>query len=292
MREAKVSVCIFAFNLEKYIAKAIESVLMQRANFHYEIIIGEDNSTDKTRNICLSYQKSFPEKIKILLREENLGMTRNVFDTLKEASGQYVAVLDGDDYWIDPLKLQKQVDFMDLNPDFSLCCHNSIILYEDHDIAPSLFNARDQNDIISTEQLISKWSISTASMLYRRSFMTFPEWIYGVHNFDLAIQLIVADKGRIKFLKDPMAVYRRTLISNSFNPKYSAEFVIRKQMEFFNTINEYYHNKYNYVIKRKLFQLGSNLRQTHFNNRFPFIKYLYPRKMYKMLGRFFNDPVI
>ena len=81
MRELKVSVCIFVYNLEKYISQAIESVLMQKTNFQYEIIIGEDMSTDHTRDICISYQKSYPDKIRLLLREKNLGMTKNIFDT-------------------------------------------------------------------------------------------------------------------------------------------------------------------------------------------------------------------
>ena len=288
MRDVKVSICIFVYNLEKYIAQAIESVLMQKTNFQYEIIIGEDMSTDCTREICITYQNLYPDKIRLLLRERNMGMSKNVFDTLKEASGQYVAVLDADDYWIDPLKLQKQVDFMEHNPDFSLCCHNSIVLFEEHKISPFLFNPWNQNDIISTQELISNWSMSTASMLYRRSCMSFPDWVYLAHNFDIAIQLIVADRGRVKYLKDPMSVYRRTMVSNSFNPEYTAEFVIRKQIELFTIINDYYKNKYKYIIDKKVSKLKRDLRQIKFNYRFPFVRYFYPGKIYKMLGRFFN----
>ena len=288
MRELKVSVCIFVYNLEKYISQAIESVLMQKTNFQYEIIIGEDMSTDHTRDICISYQKSYPDKIRLLLREKNLGMTKNIFDTLKEASGEYVAVLDGDDYWIDPLKLQKQVDFMDLNTDFSLCCHNSIVLYEDHNIAPSIFNPRNQTDIISTEELILKWSMATASMLYRKSCMSFPEWVYKAHNFDLAIQIVVADKGKVKFLKDIMSIYRKTLLSNSFNPKYKDEFPYIKQIELFKLVDENFQNKYTITIKKKISKLKRIISGIKFNKRFPFVKYFYPRKIYKILGRLFN----
>jgi glycosyltransferase involved in cell wall biosynthesis len=287
MGEVKVSVCIFVYNLENYIAQAIESVLMQKTKFRYEIIIGEDMSTDQTRGICISYQKSNPDKIRLLLREKNLGMTKNIFDTLKEASGEYVAILDGDDYWIDPLKLQKQVDFMDLNPDFSLCCHNSFVLYEDHNIAPYLFNPRNQNDIIPIEELILKWSMATASMLYRRSCMSFPDWVYKAHNFDLAIQILVADKGKVKFLKDIMSIYRKTLLSNSFNPKYKDEYPFIKQIELFNIIDEEFHNKYTDTIKKKKSLLERGIRQIKFNKRFPLVKYFYPRKIYKNLGRLF-----
>jgi glycosyltransferase involved in cell wall biosynthesis len=283
MSEVKVSVCIFAYNLERFIAKAIESVLMQKTDFLYEIIIGEDNSTDTTREICINYQRKNPGIISVLLREKNLGMKQNVFDTLKTASGKYVAVLDGDDYWIDPLKIQKQVDFLDSNPDFSLCCHNSIIIYEDLDLPPSLFNPKNQKDVIPVEDLIMNWSMATASMLFRNSMMSFPDWVYEAHNFDVAIQMILADRGKVKYLKDPMSVYRRTADSNSFNPNYPPHFVLNKHIELLEKINEYYEGKYNDVILKRISGFKKSVRQMIIYKKYPFIKYLNPSIYYNKI---------
>jgi glycosyltransferase involved in cell wall biosynthesis len=288
MNEVKVSVCIFAYNLEKFIAKAIESVLMQKADFKFEIIIGEDRSTDRTSEICIEYHKAYPDKIKLLLREQNLGMKKNVFDTLKTASGEYVAILDGDDYWIDPLKLQKQVDFMDSYPDFSLCCHNSIILYEDHNITPSLFNPRNQKEIISIEEIIMNWSMATASMLYRNSMMTFPDWVYKAHNFDIAIQILLADRGKIKYFDEPMSVYRRALGSNSFNPEYPLDYVLKRQVELFSLIDQHFNKIYSDIIQQKLLQLEKALTQIKLYKKFPFVKYFNPGIYFRRIRKIFS----
>ncbi|MCK5137866.1 MAG: glycosyltransferase [Bacteroidales bacterium] len=278
-----VSVCIFAYNFERFIAKAIESVLMQRTDFNYEIIIGEDMSQDNTRGICIRYLDLFPERIKLLLRDHNLGMKKNVFDTLKEAKGTYVALLDADDYWIDSQKLQKQVDFMKSYQDFSLCCHNSIVIYEDHNIPPSYFNPRDQKDIISIEEIIMNWSMATGSMLFRNSLMTYPDWIYKSHNFDLAIQLILADKGKVKYLNEPMSVYRKSLQSNSFNPDYPFDFVYNKQIELFNYYNKFTNYKYNSTINSRIQSISINRTRYIRIKKYPFLKWINLRRILKKL---------
>ena len=110
-----VSVFMLAYNHEKYIAEAIESVLMQKTNFDFEIVIGEDYSTDNTRQIILGYQKKYPGKFKLLLHEKNIGAMANQMAVFGACTGKYIAMCEGDDYWTDPLKLQKQVDFLEAN---------------------------------------------------------------------------------------------------------------------------------------------------------------------------------
>ncbi|MDQ3815609.1 MAG: glycosyltransferase family 2 protein, partial [Armatimonadota bacterium] len=128
----KVSIVMVTYNHEKYIAQAVESVLMQETNFDYELIIGEDCSQDKTRAIVMDFQRRFPERIRLLLPEKNLGGSgkTNFLQTLAAAQGQYVALLEGDDYWTSPHKLQKQVDFLDSHPECAICFHKSNMLYE------------------------------------------------------------------------------------------------------------------------------------------------------------------
>ena len=105
----KVSVVMLTYNHEKYIAQAIESVLMQETDFHYEIVIGEDCSTDRTREIVIEYQKKYPDKIRTLLHAKNIGGNANYRQTYSECNGDYIAFLEGDDFWIDRKKLQKQI---------------------------------------------------------------------------------------------------------------------------------------------------------------------------------------
>lgn len=113
-----VSVGLMTYNHEKFIGKAIESVLMQEVNFTYELLIAEDCSTDRTREIVLAYKKKYPDVIRLLLQDQNVGMKKNSNDLRRACCGKYRANLEGDDYWIDPGKLQKQVDFLENNPDF------------------------------------------------------------------------------------------------------------------------------------------------------------------------------
>src|SRR5690554_2607359 len=118
-----VSVVMPTYNHEKYIRQAIEGVLMQETDFLFELIIIEDCSVDDTKKIALEYAEKHPEIINVLGAEKNLGITDNYFRAMGAITGKYIAICEGDDYWTDPLKLQKQVNFMETNPDCSLCFH-------------------------------------------------------------------------------------------------------------------------------------------------------------------------
>src|SRR4030067_128381 len=116
----KVSVIVITYNHEEFICQSLDSILMQDVNFEYEIVIGEDCSTDKTRDILLDYQKNYPDKIRLILSEKNRGLIANFVQTYKSCSGEYIATIDGDDYWTSSQKLQKQVDFLDNNLDYAM----------------------------------------------------------------------------------------------------------------------------------------------------------------------------
>ncbi|MCK6693098.1 MAG: glycosyltransferase [Thermoanaerobaculia bacterium] len=115
-----VSVCMAAYNHEKFIAKAIESVLMQETGFHVELVIGEDCSKDSTRAICEKYAAQYPDRIRLLPSDVNWGMSKNGIRILNSCRGKYIAILDGDDFWSDPHKLRDQVQFLEQNPDYGL----------------------------------------------------------------------------------------------------------------------------------------------------------------------------
>src|SRR5436305_10628616 len=119
-----VSVCVFSFNLQKYIAQTIESILDQETTFPYEIIIGDDCSTDGSREIALAYQRKYPQRIRLSFNATNMGGTRNWISTISQARGKYIALIDGDDYFIDKLKLQKQYELLEKNARVNLCFHS------------------------------------------------------------------------------------------------------------------------------------------------------------------------
>ena len=114
----KVSVFMITYNHEKYLEQALESVVSQKTNFKFDVIVGDDYSTDKTRTIMRRFKQKYPDIIKPIFRSQNLGASRNVVSVLRRCTGQYVAFLEGDDYWVDEYKLQKQVDFLEARPDY------------------------------------------------------------------------------------------------------------------------------------------------------------------------------
>jgi len=124
----KVSVFMMAYNHAPYIAQALDSALAQQTTFTVEIVIGEDSSTDGTRNIVTDYVQRYPGRIRALLHETNLGASRNQVLVLEACTGEYIALLEGDDFWTDPYKLQKQVDFLDEHLDYAISAHNVTIV--------------------------------------------------------------------------------------------------------------------------------------------------------------------
>src|SRR5438132_1427938 len=108
----RVSVLVMTYNHASFIEQALDSVLMQQASFEYEVVISEDRSTDGTREIVIGYQERFPEKVRLLLSPSNLNSNRVVSRGIRACRSEFVALLDGDDYWTDPAKLQLQVDFL------------------------------------------------------------------------------------------------------------------------------------------------------------------------------------
>jgi len=212
----KVSVCITTYNNEKYIAQAIESILTQKADFNYEIIIGEDDSADNTRNIVKQYYLKHPDRIRLLLNDRSnviyidgkpTGIW-NLINVIGQAKGEYVALLDGDDYWLTNDKLQKQVDFLDNNKEFTICFHNAIEYREEENVST---NALPDNfpQITSLEKLLEYNYIPTCTVMYRRSAMPkLPPWFTQLRMSDWPLHILVAQHGSIGFISEVMGCYR------------------------------------------------------------------------------------
>lgn len=207
----KISVMMITYNHDNFIAQAIESVLMQQVNFDYEIVIGEDCSTDNTRHIVIGYQKKYPKKIRLLLPEKNLGMHANSLQTLQACQGQYIAVLEGDDYWTCPHKLQKQVDFLDSHPECVICFHNATVFYENKDKSITSCNhcSENQKEISTIEDLLLVNFIPTVSVMCRRDVVCeIPDWLYELGLGDWPSHILKAQYGNIGYINEVMAAYR------------------------------------------------------------------------------------
>lgn len=213
----KLSVSITTYNHEKYIAQALESVLNQKTSFDFEIILGEDDSIDGTREICKKYASDHPDKIKLFLNDrKNVIYINgkptgrwNFINNLKHAKGDYIALLEGDDYWTDPLKLQKQVDFLDSHPDCAISFHNVEVIYENHPEKNHLFHRSDIKKVHTLRDIIPCNFISTCSTVFRnRLFEDFPGWFYSIPMGDWPLHILNAQHGNACYINEIMAAYR------------------------------------------------------------------------------------
>lgn len=206
----KLSVCMITYNQEAYISLAIESVLMQRAGFDVELVIGEDCSTDRTREIVDDYAGEHPDVIRVLPSEKNLGGFANLVRTLAACQGEYIALLEGDDFWTAPDKLQKQVDFLDKHPDYALCFHNALVLYQDGSRDSHPYHSKPVQETSTIEDLLgSRNFIPTCTVIFRRDcFDGFPEWAKTLRITDWLLHVLVSRHGKIRYMDEVMASYR------------------------------------------------------------------------------------
>ena len=197
------------YNHGKYIGQAIEGVMQQKAPFKYRLIIGEDCSTDDTREVIKRYLEGNASIMKVFFHNENIGAVENSKILFKESNSKYVALCDGDDFWIDPYKLKKQVDFLEANPDFAICFHNARILNEDNPESVTYSNPFGQRGISTFEDLAKGEFIYTATCVFRNEhFKKFPEQYYSFMN-NYTLDLHNAQFGKIKYIDDVMSVYRK-----------------------------------------------------------------------------------
>ena len=207
----KVSVCMITYNHGKFIAQAIEGVMMQETNFEYELLIAEDCSTDKTREICMLYGNKYPGKIRLLLRDKNLGMMPNFIQATQACRGTYIALCEGDDYWTSPHKLQKQVDFLDSHPDFAICSHNVKVMHEGSTPPDIEWLGAKHKEVSTLGDLLRNGSGgATCSLVYKnRVFGDFPDWYYTIKGGDWALQVLCASQGKMRYFREVMGVFRQ-----------------------------------------------------------------------------------
>ena len=214
----KVSVSIITYQHERYVGRAIESVLQQRVDFPYEVIIGDDFSTDGTREILRQYQQQYPNIIQLVLhprRYDNVPGRTNNITNLYACRGQYVALLDGDDYWTSTDKLQTQVDFLDRRPDYALAFHDALKVYDDPAIpderCSKKYPALQHDNTFTQQDILSGWGfVPTSSIVFRNGLVgEFPEWFWKVIAADYALLIQLTQHGKMKYFCQVNGVYQQ-----------------------------------------------------------------------------------
>jgi hypothetical protein len=204
----KVSVVATTHNQEAYVRQTFDGFVAQQTDFPVEIIVCDDASTDTTPAIIREYTERHPHLFRPIFRTENLGLNGNLIGGLSAARGEYLALCEGDDYWIDPLKLSKQVAFLDRHPQTAVCFHPVRVIWEDGQHKDSEFPPADWHGDLSLERLIRRNFIQTNAVMYRR-LPRYDDIPAGVMPLDWYLHVRHAAHGDIAMLQETMAVYRR-----------------------------------------------------------------------------------
>ena len=286
IRKPLVSICIVTYEHIEFIKKCLHNTLSQKTTFPTEILLGEDGSTDGTREICQAYANKHPNKIRLFLRKRAdviyIGGKPtgryNFMQNIEAARGKYIAICEGDDYWTDPYKLQKQVDFLEANPDYVMCFHNAEVLHQNSGQFSLFADSHFFKDTYEIEEVIGRWFIPTASIVFRRPpDFSFPDWFTKVASGDIALISLLANYGKVKYLDEVMAVYRKH--DGGISNHHTGVKVLRERIYLLEQLNRHYNFKYEEAINREIEALISNVYKQ--NNPF-LLKLLKDSLKYKL----------
>lgn len=255
-----VSVFVMVYNHEKYIAECLDGILMQKCNYNFDIVVGEDYSIDNSREILLNYQNRYPGKFKLLLHETNMGAAKNQMEVFKNCEGKYIAMCEGDDYWVDPLKLQKQVDFLEANKDYVLI-HSDIAIKNSNGedvnnlriIISKMFRWRNDTNIV--RNLVKGNYIMTLTVVIAKNALfeaieKITENDNQVAFIDYTLFLELSKLGKIYYQEDKTAVYR--ILPNSASNSINLENRLRYVESTIN-ISRFYNQKFSVGINNLFF---------------------------------------
>lgn len=214
----KVTIVCTAFNHERYIRQTLDGFVMQKTDFPFIVLVSDDASTDRTAEIIHEYEVKYPEIIRpVYMKENQYNKGIACADVLfNMVDSEYAAWCEGDDFWIDENKLQMQVDFMDAHPDYSLCAHAAYTCYEDGVFMEGMFRPFTEDKTVTTEEAMSAWRFSTASLFYRTSMRPeIPAPFQGnAPSSDYSTVVYLALNGKVHYIDRPMCVYRRNSVSS------------------------------------------------------------------------------
>lgn len=255
--EPLVSICCITYNHEKYISDALDSFLMQKTSFPFEIIIHDDASTDNTASIIEKYEKKYPEIIKPIYQVENQyskGKKPLRDFVIPLVRGKYIATCEGDDYWVDNKKIQKQVEFLENNQDFIMCFHKVKVVNTNKEFL-GRYNGLsiEGSKEISVKDAATGSVVHVSSRLIKSDFYKkpMPKWLDNARHGDYASALYMTAEGKVFYIDEIMSAYRKGVensMMTKFNKNYSKENDIkyhRNRIQTLKMANEYYDFKYN-----------------------------------------------
>lgn len=259
MPQPLVSVCCITYNHASYIKECLEGIMMQNCDFDFEVLIHDDASEDETQKILKEFQQLYPETIKIYLQTENqysLGIRNIQYKfNFSRAKGKYIALCEGDDYWTDPFKLQKQVKFMEANSDIVFSYHKAKTINSIGEFGNYFYFSDRHLGIIPKEIFISKGGggYATASCMFLTSmFDKFPSYFTIGAPGDFCLALLAISKGKIGYMEDYMSVYRLMSVG-SWSSNTSKEFKLKNNQLVNLTLENFHHqtnNKFRRVTKK------------------------------------------
>ncbi len=245
-----VSVCMITYNHEAYIKQAIEGVMIQKANFPIQLVIGDDCSTDKTRSICEEYQSKYPSIIVLLQNRNNLGMRDNFIRTMRSCKGKYIAYCEGDDYWTDVNKLQLQFDFLESKKEY-ICVHHDDNIINERSYSYEVYDKKIVD--ADTVDIINFHFISTLSIFFRNVLTD--EHFKLLSNcgcLDLGIEWILSLHGRFYYMNKKMGVYR--INEGSITASNHKILKLRfNNIKFYKVYNEYTQGLFESHIREKFY---------------------------------------
>ncbi len=253
MNKPLVSIFCVSYNHEQFIAQALDGFVMQKTNFDYEIVISDDCSTDNTKSIINEYIQKHPKLFKDVSPRKNLGMQKNWLHTLSECTGKYIALCEGDDYWTDADKLQKQLDFMEQHEDCALTYHPVNVVCVDGEYK---YPYDKPKTMATTKDLILSHFIPTCSILFKQIPIPIKEFkiLKKISGLDVALELLISLHGNFYLLNEKMATYQQhsSSVTKQKIKITKHKKLIIKEILFLKKFNKHTHFKYNNELTQKI----------------------------------------
>lgn len=256
--DIKVSVICVTYNHELYIRQALDSILDQKTKFGFEVLVGEDCSTDRTRDILKDYERRYPDKFRMYYREKNLGATQNEYELMMDAKGDYIAALELDDVWTDENKLQKQYDFLEAHNEYIGVAHDFDIIDKDGNVIDNEDNKAIKgylNRSFTLQDFLDNGFVfQTGTHFYRNIYKDGSDYsiIYKADRLirDKTILSLLLDRGDFYILPDTMSAYRRFFEENATNGRNATNANMAQDLydkaHHVQTLNEYFNGRIDY----------------------------------------------
>ena len=258
----KVSVLVKTYDHESCIERALESVLSQQTDFTWELVVAEDCSADRTRGIVQAVADRHGERVRLLLRERNLGPVGNFVDALAHCRGEYVALLDGDDYWTSPRKLQRQVDLLDARPGLSACTHDAMIVDAAGNPTGRRYCSARLPRTLTLGRVLEGNPVPVCGLVFRRALLVpLPDWFEALPFTDWALHVLLLDHGPIAYEPRRDAAYRQH--AGGMWSALSEERRLALRMESYRAFEQHLGGRGRRIIRRRMARLYLELALAH-----------------------------